>query len=169
MQVDRKFKEYTLFKVGLQTGLRISDIIKLKWNELRENDNQIIVYLSEQKTHKPKKIVFNGRITKLLSELREKYPNDVWVFQSESNRSQGKHWSRQYPYDFLNEYAKRVGVKTSVGTHSLRKSFGYYNYKKGVSLSLLQKIFNHTTQAITLDYLGITQDEIDDLYLNTDL
>jgi len=162
-------KEYAFVKIGFNTGLRVSDIISLRWDDLEMNDNFIYIDLKEQKTGKAKRIKLNGEVRILLNELRDKYPEDCWVFQSESNNARGNHWTRQTPYDFLNKYCKLAGIKTKVGTHTLRKSFGYQNYKRGIDLSYLQKIFNHSTPRITLDYIGITQDEIDEIYISTNL
>ena len=162
-------KEYAFVKVGLNTGLRVSDIIKLTWDDLEMNDNFIYIDLKEKKTGKSKRIKLNGELRQTLNELRELHPTDFWVFQSESNNANGHHWTRQTPYDFLNKFGKLAGITTRIGTHTLRKSFGYHNYKRGIDLSYLQKIFNHATPRQTLDYIGITQDEIDEIYISTNL
>ncbi len=168
---DGKLKEYTLLKAGLNTGLRISDLLKWKWDELAKTDNKIIIELREKKTSKFKRITINGNLQKALLNLRKANPKDIYVFQSQSNNSKNtpKPWSRVYAYNFLNDIARRVGITDKIGTHSLRKSFGYHTYNSGKSLHLIQKIFNHSSPAITLDYIGITQDDIDDVYLNIDL
>ncbi|MCF8011626.1 MAG: tyrosine-type recombinase/integrase [Clostridiales bacterium] len=69
----------------------------------------------------------------------------------------------------LNEAARSVGVKDKIGTHTLRKTFGYHAFKKGYDITILQKLFNHSAPSITLRYIGITQDELDDVYLSLDL
>jgi len=169
LQKHGTLKQYAFVKVGLNTGLRVSDIISLKWCDLEENDNFIYIDLKEKKTGKSKRIKINGDVRNCLNELRDQNPSEVWVFQSESNNNRGEHWTRQTPYNFLNEYGKLAGIKTKIGTHTLRKTFGYHNYKRGIDLSYLQKIFNHSTPRITLDYIGITQEEIDEIYINTNL
>jgi len=58
-----------------------------------------------------------------------------------------------------------VGITEAIGTHTLRKTFGYWAYKDGKDLSLIQKLLNHASPAVTLAYIGITQDELDDVYL----
>jgi site-specific recombinase XerD len=57
-----------------------------------------------------------------------------------------------------------VGIKENVGCHSLRKTFGYHSWKKGVPLPVLMELYNHSNQAVTKLYLGISQDDIDDVY-----
>jgi site-specific recombinase XerD len=64
----------------------------------------------------------------------------------------------------LNSAAERVGITESIGCHTLRKTFGYHAYKAGVDLTLLQSIFNHSAQSVTLRYIGIIQDDIDNVY-----
>ena len=62
-----------------------------------------------------------------------------------------------------------VGLKEGYGTHTLRKTFGYNAYQSGTDISILQKLFNHSAPCVTLAYIGITQDDLDDVYLNLNL
>ncbi len=164
------FKEYVFVKVGLNTGLRVSDILNLKWDDLEVNDNFIYIDLKEKKTNKTKRIKLNGELRQTLTDLRVLHPTDVYVFESEATNVKGhKAWTRQTPYNFLNYYGKLAEITTRIGTHTLRKSFGYHNYKRGIDLSYLQKIFNHATPRQTLDYIGITQDDLEEVYVSTNL
>ena len=76
---------------------------------------------------------------------------------------------RSQVYRFLNEACKNLGISANVGTHTMRKSFGYHFYKKYNDVALLQKILNHSSPSITLRYIGIEQDEIDFSYNNFEL
>ncbi len=76
--------------------------------------------------------------------------------------------TRQYVWQFLNDYAFSLGIRIKIGTHTLRKTFGYHAFNNGVDLSLLVRIFNHSSQEITLRYIGITQEQVDDVYVNLD-
>lgn len=69
-------------------------------------------------------------------------------------------------YRIINKACKLANIDANVGTHTLRKTFGYFYYKKYNNIIMLQKIFNHSTPNITLRYIGIEQDEIYDSYLN---
>ena len=60
-------------------------------------------------------------------------------------------------------------VEGLVGTHTLRKTFGYWAYKQGIDITLLMRIFNHSAPSITLRYIGITQEEINNVYVNLNL
>lgn len=69
-------------------------------------------------------------------------------------------------YRILNKASKEAGLDFKIGTHSLRKTFGYHHYKKFKDIAMLQKIFNHSSPEITLRYIGIDQDMIDNSYNN---
>jgi site-specific recombinase XerD len=97
---------------------------------------------------------------------------EAFSFHHQANRygvvNMHQSWTRQYVWQFLNDYAFSLGFRIKIGTHTLRKTFGYHAFKNGVDLSLLMRIFNHSCQAVTLRYIGITQDQIDDVYVNLD-
>ncbi|GMA66225.1 hypothetical protein GCM10025859_67000 [Alicyclobacillus fastidiosus] len=69
----------------------------------------------------------------------------------------------------LNNAAKVAGIKDRIGTHTLRKTFAYHAYKQGKDITLIQKLLNHSAPSVTLRYIGITQDEMDDVYLTLNL
>jgi site-specific recombinase XerD len=88
---------------------------------------------------------------------------------NEDKMNRRKSIIRQQAYNIINYAAKFVGVEEAIGTHTLRKTFGYHVYQRGVDLALLQKMFNHSSQSITLDYIGITQDQMDEVYISMNL
>ena len=177
MKKEGKLKELVLFEIGIKTGLRISDILKLTWNdvysEFGENPTfrQSIV-ITEKKTGKSKQFRLSDSVKESVNQLIgiDNPQNRTFIFISDSNSvtATKSAWTRQYVWQFLNDYGYRSGIKEKIGTHTLRKTFGYHAYKNGVDLSLLMRIFNHSSQAVTLRYIGITQDQIDDVYINLD-
>ena len=128
--------------------------------------------LTEKKTEKSKQFHLSDNVQKLVKELfSHKKPGiESYIFMSKSNNVVNRSipWTRQYVWQFLNDYCYRVGVRSKIGTHTLRKTFGYHAFNNGVDLSLLMKIFNHSSQSVTLRYIGITQEQIDDVYVNID-
>ena len=80
------------------------------------------------------------------------------------------HWKhrldRSTAYYMIKDACKRAGLEEKIGTHSLRKTFGYHHYKQFKDIVILQKIFNHSSPQITMRYIGIEQDQIDDSYNN---
>lgn len=177
MKKEGKLKELVLFEIGIKTGLRISDILKLTWNdvysEFGENPTfrQSIV-ITEKKTGKSKQFRLSDSVKESVNQLigLDNPQKTTFIFISDSNSvtASKSAWTRQYVWQFLNDYGYRSGIKEKIGTHTLRKTFGYHAYKNGVDLSLLMRIFNHSSQAVTLRYIGITQDQIDDVYINLD-
>jgi len=160
---DGKKKEYLLFVIGINSGLRISDILTLKWKDL----DGAKIKKTEKKTGKTKIFPANDSIKKALKMFSndEKAPED-FVFESSSKRN-GKTkqaWKRQYPYVFLNQYAKEAGIDEPVGTHTMRKTFGYFVFTATKDIAMVQKLLNHSSTVETLRYIGITQMSMDAIY-----
>ncbi len=152
-------RDRLMFIIGINSGLRISDILPLKVGQLR---NQTSLTIREEKTGKSKSFRFNRSIIEAVRELiPEDARADDYVFPS---RSGGRPITRVQAYRILNGAARRIGLTEQIGCHTLRKTFGYHAYKSGIDLALLQSILNHSSQAVTLRYIGITQDTIDDVY-----
>ncbi|PFT53829.1 site-specific integrase [Bacillus cereus] len=159
-----KPRDLLLFTIGINSALRISDILKLKVKDVRNSES---ITLKETKTGKAKQFRLNDSIKKAVRDFIPKTANDDdWLFPS---RKGDKAISRVQAYRVLNDAAERAGVTVEMGTHTLRKTFAYHAYKKGVNLSLLQSILNHSSQRETLRYIGIVQDNIDNVYIEVNL
>lgn len=72
-------------------------------------------------------------------------------------------------YKIINNATREIGITEKIGTHTLRKAFGYHAYKSGVAIEVIQQLFNHSAPSITLRYIGITQYDLDDIYINLNL
>lgn len=153
-------RDRLLFIIGINSGLRVSDLLPLTVGDLR---GKTAITLREQKTGKAKQFRFNSAIVSAVNEL---LPADAPAseFAFKSRKGANQPISRVQAYRVLNDAAERAGVDVAIGTHTLRKTFGYHAYKAGVDLAVLQAIFNHSSQAVTLRYIGITQDTINDVY-----
>ena len=77
--------------------------------------------------------------------------------------------SRVQAYIILSEAARAVGIKEAVGTHTLRKVFGYFAYQQGIDITRIQLLLNHSSPGVTLRYIGITREELDNIYINLNL
>jgi integrase len=161
-------RDLLLFVFGINSGLRISDILKLRVGDIRGKGSIIV---KEAKTSKPKRFIFNDAIKAAVTALIDKdSPDTDFVFKS--RKGDNKPISRVAAYRILNSAADRANVANkigAIGTHTLRKTFGYHAYKNGTDLALLQSIFNHSSQSVTLRYIGIDQDRIDEVYANINL
>ena len=151
-QSDRNF---IMFETGIYSGLRISDILSLKVRDIKNKDH---VAIKEKKTGKHKKFIINP----ILKKEIKCYCNDKEgaEYLIKSREGSNKPLSREMAYKILSAAGDNFGLG-SIGTHSMRKTFGYHHYAKYKDVALLQKIFNHSSPAITLDYIGIDQEYID--------
>ncbi|MGG4166832.1 site-specific integrase [Rossellomorea vietnamensis] len=144
-----------MFSIGVNTGLRVSDILQLRVEDVRGKSHVIIC---EKKTGKPKRFM----LTKSLQEEVATYTNfmndEDYLFPS---RKGDKPISTTQAYRSLTKAAEMADIE-SVGTHTMRKTFGYHYYKKTKDVAKLQYIFNHSAPSVTLRYIGVTQDEIDE-------
>lgn len=153
-----------LFKFGLNTGLRISDILPIKMKDICYGNGVFRDYLilTEKKTGKQKKIKLNAALRKAVESYikNENIMPDDYLFWSKK----GKHIGRVQAYRVLKEASEVVGIE-NFGTHSLRKTWGYWTYQASrYNIGLIMDTFNHSSQSITLRYIGISQDQKDELY-----
>ncbi|MDN4073642.1 site-specific integrase [Fictibacillus terranigra] len=160
-------RDRLLFILGINFGLRISDLLTLKVKDLRGKRYLTII---ESKTGKQRRIDFSDSVIREVKTL-EGSPED-YVFASREGVN--KPISRQQAWNIINAAVERAGLTEKIGklgTHSLRKTFGYhaYNSGKGVDLSLLMEVFGHSSQKITLRYIGIQADDISKVYKSLSL
>ncbi len=165
-------RDYLLFVLGINIGMRISDLLQLRWGDVLDQKNKPREYfwIKEQKTSKKRKIMLNDASRKALGEV---YEAGVGVtaqdFLFVSQKGKNRPISRVHAWYLLNGAARAVGIEARIGTHTLRKTFGYHAYKQGTDITLLQQVFNHAAPSITLRYIGITQDDIDQVYIQMNL
>jgi integrase len=167
-------RDYCLFTVGINSGLRISDLLKLKMSDVVDKNSNIKerIYIREKKTNKVKDFPISAAASMALKEYfdeREDYSYEEPLFMSRKQHAGKASLQRDQAYKVINSAAKSIGIKDRIGTHTLRKTFGYHAYQSGVDVTLIQKLLNHTTPNTTLRYIGITQDDMDDVYLNLNL
>ncbi len=167
---QQSLRDYCLFVLGINSGLRISDLLKLRISDVSEKGKvKDRIRLREKKTNKFKDFPISNNAKKAIKEyLQSRVINneDEPLFLSRKNKG---FLLRQRAYLILNEAAKSIGIKEKIGTHTLRKTFGYHAYNNGYDITLIQKLFNHSSSSVTLRYIGITQEELDDVYLSLDL
>ena len=138
----KKPRDALLFSFGINTGLRISDILSLDVRDVKGRD---YIEIREKKTNKYKKFPLNRFLKEEIDLFVEGLLSEQPLFYKAT---------------------QAVGVKERIGTHTLRKTFGYHHYKKYNDIVLLQKIFNHSSPSVTLRCIGIEQDTIDESYMN---
>ncbi|MGG3561663.1 site-specific integrase [Neobacillus rhizosphaerae] len=144
-----------MFTIGINVGCRISDLLQLKVKDIRGKSHLVI---EESKTGKTKRFLINQSLKQIIYDYTEDMKDEEWLFPS---RKGDKPITRVQAYRVLNKTASQIGLD-EIGTHTLRKTFGYWFYKKKKDVALLQEIFNHSAPSITLRYIGINQDTMDE-------
>lgn len=149
------YRDYLLFVLGTNTGLRVSDLLNLRVGDVKDG----YIRLREKKTRKARKHTLNPQVAEMVREYIHGKEENEYLFPS--LRNPARPLDRHQAYRIINKAARACGVKEKIGTHTLRKTFGYHFYKRYGDVAMLQDIFNHSSPSITLRYIGIKQDEID--------
>lgn len=147
-------RNYILFILGINTGLRISDILKLKVGDLRRSH----ISLREKKTGKQKRLDLTPELKRELKWFLDGRDDNEYVIKSRQGGN--RPITRDMAYKILNNVAKQFRL-TEIGCHTLRKTFGYHFYGQTKDIAILMDIFNHSSEKITLRYIGVNQDAID--------
>ena len=172
-----------LFILGINVGLRISDILKLKVRDLTKSNTKApkdYVIITEIKTRKTKKFYIGDIVKKVIENYMKENNNpefDTYIFLSK--KGVNRPITRQQAYRIINNAAELLGIVErndkgnlihgEIGTHTLRKTFGYHSFQNGTSLELLMDLFNHSSKTQTLRYIGITEDQKKEVYLKSNL
>ncbi|MBP1950273.1 site-specific integrase [Virgibacillus litoralis] len=151
---EKSYRDYMLFVTGINSGLRISDILEIRVVDTKKAYFNLI----EIKTGKKKRIEMTPGLRREFKEYCEGKEDHEYLFLSREGIN--KPIGRSMAYKILREAAEYVSLD-DIGTHTLRKTFGYHFYKKYGNVAMLQQIFNHADQETTLRYIGIDQDEMD--------
>ncbi|BCJ98097.1 tyrosine-type recombinase/integrase [Anaerocolumna chitinilytica] len=141
-----------MFMFGIYSGLRISDILKFRVRDVRDKHYLMI---REQKTKKEKKFAMNDELIPIIDEYIEDKKDYEYLFKSRQGKNEPI--TRQQAYNILKEAAAAFGLM-AIGTHTLRKTFGYHMYQQTKDIVTIKEILNHSDISITLRYIGINQD-----------
>ncbi|MBA7589151.1 Tyrosine recombinase XerC [subsurface metagenome] len=156
-------RDYLLFVFGINSGLRIGDILSLRLRDIKDSCGDLKHYLDikEQKTGKFRKVFFNKQIKEALNFYLEKtgiFDLDQYLFTNEKSKK-NEHITRIRAYQLINKWCRDVGIKYKVGGHTLRKSFGYHLRMQGISIERISSLLNHRNIKVTFRYIGIDDDE----------
>jgi integrase len=164
-----QLRNYCLIVLGVHTALRISDLLRLRWEDVYDFKNHRIresIEITEKKTGKTKIVALNKKVVQALSLYASQVPAQQGFLIV--NIKTKKAISRIQAYRIIRAAAETLHLPGRVSCHSLRKSFGYHAWKAGVSPAVIMEIFNHNSLAVTRRYLGVTQDDKNEVYLCLD-
>ena len=164
-----EIRNYALIVIGLNTSLRISDILALTWQDVynfHTGTYRQHISVQEKKTQKQNTVAINSSIIEVLDLLKNQdhqiHP-DTFLFTS--RKGENKPITRNHAFTLIKNAAASLGFEDNISCHSLRKTFGYQAWKQGVQPALLMSIYNHSSYEITKRYLGIAQDERDEVFM----
>ena len=167
----QNWRNYVLIVMGINTALRISDLLQVKWNDVYDFERKKFrthLKLREMKTKKAQSIMLNKSILAALRLYMENSnaTSGSFLFVSNRRSKDGTYnpISRQQAYRIIKEAAQKSRTAEQVSCHSLRKTFGYHAWHAGAHVVVLMEIYNHSSYAMTRRYLGIAQDERDAVY-----
>lgn len=167
LENDKEYKFCLLISIGVFTALRISDLLTLKYSQILGDD---LLILTESKTKKVRSI----KINKTLKEIVERIYNKSGISNKEQSIFLNKYGTKCIDKSYVNVKLKeifskyKIKVNGNISTHTFRKTLGRrvveVNDYSNESLVLLMQLFGHSNMGITKAYLGITKDEIHNVY-----
>ncbi|HEY5562733.1 MAG TPA: tyrosine-type recombinase/integrase [Clostridiaceae bacterium] len=166
---SKSLRNWALFTLGINSALRISDLLALSVDDVMDSNGNIRerIKVKEIKTRKGKSFPFTAKVKESLDiYIKTEHPTKALFPSRQSGEA---HMSRVQFHRAIKEAAEYVGIKENVGSHSMRKSWAYNAYMKGVKLAQIMDALNHSSESMTLRYLGITQDILDEVYMEMDL
>ena len=159
-------RDYLLFVFGINSALRISDLLSLKVKDVLNSQGDIRDHfkIRTSKTKRELKILINDSVKKALDKYfaREKFPDpEDYLFKSQT----GQQLDRIRAWTLIKKWIKAVGLDpTNYGTHTLRKTWGYHSRKNfGIPIELISEKLGHSSNAVTKRYIGISQEEINNI------
>lgn len=160
-------RNHAFITVGLNTALRVSDILKFCWNDVYDFEKSVFrthLMIIEKKTHKLSVIYLNNKIISVLNWYKEWFGEKISPHTNLFPNYNGDAISRVQAYRIVRHAAQECDIDGVISPHSLRKTFGYQAWKQGTSPVLLMDIYQHSSFNITKRYLGIEQDERDAIF-----
>ncbi|MGL5149080.1 MAG: tyrosine-type recombinase/integrase [Clostridium sp.] len=155
---ERNKRNLVLFSIGIYTGLRIGDILKLKVKDVYKKNN---IYIKQEKTKKIVDIPINSELKKIIKDYCKDKLLNSYLIESREKDKQGrrKPISKDQAYKIMNEMALHFNLDR-IGTHTLRKTAGYHlYYSSNKDIVLVMRILGHSHESMTLKYIGVTTEE----------
>ena len=164
---EKRYRDLLLFVVGINTALRISDLLGLQIGHFLDDRGRIRqrFWIKEQKRGKRHEVVINESIREALEDYRIAFQGigekpENFIFFNPKTNDYSRPIKRGQSWKFITKICREVELMGNFGTHSLRKTWGYHARMQGVDLALIMHKLNHESIAYTKRYLGITDDEL---------
>ena len=165
MEDNYTWRDTLLFRTGINTILRVGDLLRLRYCDVFDEKGRFRRYLvlRENKTKKEKKIPLNTKIRKAIKEYCEHYELEGEDHLFFSYKDPSRPIDRIRAWRILKKAASECGIE-NMGSHSMRKTLAYHIYKETKNIVLVMHMLNHQSSKQTLSYIGVTQDSMDNVY-----
>lgn len=150
---------YLLALLGLNTGLRISDLLQVRVGDIRDKG---YIARREIKTGKQTEIRFHPAVVAEIRRLTSTRQGHELLFASRQLARRDRSITRDTAYKWIVKMCRRAGMTEPVGCHTLRKTYGYHYYMRYHDIVSLMMHFNHSSERVTLRYIGVTQEMINE-------
>jgi integrase len=158
-----------LWIMGINNGLRASDIVKLKVSDVCDLKQGDVLNIYENKTGKKNILVINKQVFKSLQVFLKKCKPDICDFLFKSRKG-NSHITSKEAGALIKSWTKSLNLKGTFGAHSLRKTWGYHQRKTyGVGFEIICKRYQHSNPNVTMRYLGIEDKEVKEVLMNNGL
>lgn len=168
---EPNLRNYTLICMGINTTLRISDLLHLKWKDVYDFSKKDFLYhltVIEHKTKKTARIALNENAVHALKLYQKSFSDisgDMYLFPGRG----GTPLSRSQAFRIIRHACDALNLAHDISCHSMRKTFGYHAWKCGTPPAILMEIYNHSSYQITKRYLGIEQEDKDSVFFHVNL
>ncbi|MCE5220245.1 MAG: tyrosine-type recombinase/integrase [Clostridium sp.] len=152
--IKGEYRNYLMFIIGINSGLRITQILSLKFSDLIDEQNNILDKISFKSIDYPINDCIKQAIECYVKYKNFNYCRNSFIFKSKKGDNPIE---RTQAYRILRNACKDAEININLGTHTLRKTFGYHFYMEYKDLKYLQKLFNHTSINMTMNYIGIEE------------
>lgn len=157
-----------IFIMGINSGLRVQDLLALKVADVKDCKIGERICLKEKKTGKENIFIMNKEIKTALDEHLESSKLEDWQYLFKSRKGKNYPLTTYAVTMMVQEWCKAINLNINAGAHTLRKTWCYHQRKTfGVSWEVIAKRLNHSSPAITRRYLGVQEEEVEEILMNT--
>lgn len=150
------YRNYLMFIIGINSGLRITQILSLRFSDLIDEKGNMLDNISFNSIEYTINDCIKESIYHYINNKKEYFNRNSFVFKSKKGNNPIE---RTQAYRILKNACKNAGISINFGTHTLRKTFGYHFYMQYKELRYLQKLFNHASINVTMDYIGLEESD----------
>lgn len=161
-------RDLMMFVIGINSGLRVQDILSLKVADLMGRNIGDRISVKEKKTSKENVLIVNKEILEVFKSYLDALNPDEAHYLIKSRKGKNYPLTTYRVTGLVKEWANALNIKGNFGAHSLRKTFCYIQrVHYGVPWEILSKRLNHSSPSVTRRYIGVKEEEVESILLNT--